>query len=151
VSVRIADQVAEMLRQGGIISEIRKKFRSASQVSEGVRIFLDEADGQVSQKRKTLEALDKELPENQTKLEECKDTVNTLSNETDALRILKQQLAADVNRLDEKKTILQTEITGLQEQGYTPSLLSKIKSIEPRSGPQLWSDLKVVSQRHQRK
>ena len=149
VPVRIADEVAEMLRLGGNVSEIRKKFRSASQVCEGLRIFLGEADGQVTEKRSALQALDKELSEKQTELEECKATVETLSKETGALRTEKQQLALDVDRLDERKSRLQDETNELQEQGYTPDLLGKIRSVEPRSGPRLWSDLKLASGRRQ--
>jgi chromosome segregation ATPase len=114
--VRIADQVAEILRQSGNISEIREKFRSASQVCEGLRIFLEEADGLVSEKRSTLQALDKELSAKQIELGECKTTVETLFNETGALRAEKQQLALDVERLDKKKSRLHDEITGLQQQ-----------------------------------
>lgn len=148
---RIADQVAEMLRQGGDISEIRKKFRSASQVAEGVRIFLDEIGSQINEERNALQALKKELSETRTKLAECKATVETLSKETGALRTEKQELTLDVSGLTEKKNRLQNEIADLKQQGYTPGLLTKIRSVEPRSGPQLWSDLKLASQCHQRK
>jgi chromosome segregation ATPase len=140
-----------MLRQRGNIGEIRKMFRSASQVAEGVRIFLNEADGQVSEKQSALQALDEELSAKHIELEECKATVETLSNKTGVLRTEKQQLVLDINRLGERKSRLQNEITDLQERGYTPDLLSKIRSLEPRGGPQLWSDLKLASHRHELK
>ncbi len=39
----------------------------------------------------------------------------------------------------------------MQERGYTEDILYKIRSAEARTGPRLWSDVKLASQRHQLK
>jgi predicted nucleic acid-binding Zn-ribbon protein len=112
---------------------------------------LDELEADVENRRAEISKFQREKTDLEAQVQGLKVEASTLSDETDALQAEKQQLTLNVKRLEERKSRLQNEITGLQEQGYAPDLLAKIKSVEPRSGPQLWSDLKLASQRHQLK
>jgi hypothetical protein len=47
--VKIADEVLAELRQGRSLKEIRTKFRSSSQIYEGLRIFLEQSEKTVEE------------------------------------------------------------------------------------------------------
>ena len=143
--MKIADEVAEELRKGGNLAEIRTKFRSASQVYEGLRTFLDESGRLVEERQADIQKTGEELSQIQAALEDVRVERERLSEEVGLLRAEKEQLGSEVNRLGDRRDCLKSEIHELREEGYTSDLLKKIKSVERRSGAELWSDLQTVA------
>ena len=146
--MKIADMVADDLRSGANLSQVRTKYRSVSQVYTGLQTFLDEADKLVEDRQTKIRRTMEELAEKQTELECVKAEKENLSKETETLRVEKEQLSSEaraLSQLGNKKDRLQGEIGEMRKQGYTPELLKKIGSVEPRNGAEFWFDLQSVS------
>ena len=70
--MRISDEILAELKKGTSLSEIRKKYRSQSQLYEALDIFLFEADGMVQERNITLQSVIGELSERKAELESVK-------------------------------------------------------------------------------
>lgn len=143
--MKIADEVAEELRKGGNLAEIRTKFRSASQVYEGLRNFLDGSGRLVDERQAAIQKTGEELSQIQAAVEDVRAERERLSEEVGLLRAEEEQLVSEVTRLGDQRDCLKSEIHELGKEGYTSDLLKKIRSVEPRSGAELWSDLQTVA------
>lgn len=144
--MKISDQVVEELRAGRSLQEIRTKFRSSSQVYEGLRTFLEQAGKSVEEMNVAISEKAEHLSKEQAELENAKAEVLELKGEAETLRLEKERLGSEVTQMRNERDCLKNEIEALHNQGYTEDILKKINNIEPRSGAELWSNLRTVSQ-----
>ncbi len=143
--MKIAEVVLEELHAGRNLSEIRTKYRSVSQVYEGVRTFLDESERLVSERQAALRKTAEQLVEEQAEVENARAEKQQFSREVGGQRLEKDQLGSEVMRMRKERDSLKDEIKSMRSRGYTPGLLKKIRSVEPRSGAELWADVQTVS------
>jgi FtsZ-binding cell division protein ZapB len=143
--MRVADEILDEFRQGKSVSEVRKKYRSKSQLYEALDRFLLEAESVVQEKRETLQKASEELSETQAELERVKAAKKAVSYEVEELRDEKENLDSEVPQLIGDRNALRAEVEELQKRGYTPAFLKKMRGLEPRNASLLWSDLKTVT------
>jgi chromosome segregation ATPase len=144
--LKISDQALEELRAGRSLQEIRTKFRSSSQVYEGLRTFLEQSDKLVVERKAAIVETAEQLSEKQAELENAEAEVQELKGEVETLRQEKEELHSEITGMRNERDSLKNTIEAMQSQGYTEDIVQKINSIEPRSGAELWSNLRTVSQ-----
>lgn len=140
----IKEEILEELRRGKPLAEIKEKFRSKSQLYEAIRQFTEEADKIVGEKQETLSQVQKDLLETKADLErknlEKEEAGREIGRFDRTIKKKNMEVAAKVEELDS----LRAAITELRAKGFTPEILKKIKSIESRSGPELWTQIRTV-------
>lgn len=65
---KIADEVLEELRQGRNLEEIRTKFRSSSQIYEGLRTFMEQSEKLAEETNAAIRETAEQLSEKRAEL-----------------------------------------------------------------------------------
>ena len=144
--MKIADEVLEELRQGRSLGGIRTKFKSSSQIYEGLRTFLEQSEKLVEETNAAVLKTTEQISNKQAELENTKAEKQGLCGEVETLQLEKEKSCSEVTQLRNERDCLQNAVEAMHSQGYTDDLLQKINTIEPRGGPELWSNLRTVSQ-----
>jgi len=145
----IKEEIVAELRNGTPLAEIRRKYRSQSQLYEAIREFLDEADKIVEEKQDQLEKAEESLLQSKAEFERINRQKEEALTELENLNKAKEKLIQEVRRRTEELDCLNADITGLQAKGFTSRILNEIKTIENRYGPDLLSQVKTVEKYRQ--
>lgn len=145
----IRDEILEELRKGTPLVEIRRKYRSQSQLYEAIRQFLEEADKIVKERQQKLQKVKAGLLEAEAKLKRVKRERLQVSREFRDLNQAREELSREVTRRTEELDRLNSDITELQTKGFTSEILKGLKTIQERSGPELLSQMETVDKYRQ--
>jgi len=147
--MRIKDEILEELRKRTPLAEIRRKYRSQSQLYEAIREFLEETDKIVEEGQERLEKVEGGLLEAETELKRVDHQKKEVSMEVEELSKSREKLSKEVARKTEHLDSLNKDIAELRVKGFTSQILKKIKTIEDRSGPELLSQVETVEKYRQ--
>jgi len=143
--MRIKEEILEEFRRGTSFAEIRRKYRSMSQLYEAIREYFVEAEKTSETIQKKLEKHKTDLLETKTGLKEAKRERKEVSKELHELIQARDELVEEVSRRNQELNSLLADITELSEKGYTSEILKKIKAIENRSGFELLEKVETVA------
>ena len=145
----LKDEILAELQNQTPIEEIRRRFRSQSQLYEAIREFLEEADEIVEERRERLSKVTSGLTEAEAELDSVNTEKEKVSVEVQELAEAKERLSGEVRDKDAELAGLIAEIKELQVRGFTLEILKEIKAVQDRSGPKLLSQVKTVEKYRQ--
>ncbi len=142
----IKDEILMELRKRMPLAEIKRKYRSQSQLYEAIREFLQEADKIAEEALERLGRVEKGLSEAETELKRLNCEREKVSGELHELVQTREKLIGDVRRRTEELQRLNADITELQAKGFTSEIVKKIMAIDSRSGSELLSQMETVEE-----
>jgi len=142
----IKTEILEKLRKKTPLVEIRRDYRSQSQLYEAIREFFGETEEIVEEKQKELEMIAGDLLESKDELDRINIEKVEISGKIQQLAKTKEKLVEEVAGKTAELGRLNAGMKELLAKGFTPEILSEIMAIESRSGPNLLSQIKTVEE-----
>jgi len=147
--MKLKDEILAELRNGTPIAEIRRNFRSQSQLYEAIREFLEKADEIVEETRDRLAKGDLALTEARAELDSVNREKEQVSVEVQELVDAKEKLSGEVRDNAEELAVLSADLQELQARGFTSEIVKEIKAVQDRWGPDLLREVKTVEKHRQ--
>jgi chromosome segregation ATPase len=127
-----------------LLDDVKRKYRSQSQLYEAFRIFSEEMHKRLNDMRENLRKIQEKLSEKNTEFQRVQSEWTKVDDEVAKLRREKQDLAGEVANMTKKRDGLRLEVTGLVKKGFSPKILEELKSVEARSGQELLARVKTA-------
>ena len=142
--MRILEEILQRLQEGAPLEEIKKNFRSQSQIYEAFRIFMKESDGLIEGKREENRKAHEDLQKAEDQLLTARHLTEEQSSKSEKLtrtnEILNREIAEKRARLDR----LNAGVAELRSKGITPETLAKIRGTETGSATELLARVKTA-------
>jgi hypothetical protein len=140
----IRDDILQDLRNGMSLVDVKKKYRSKSQLYEALRLFLDGLEKSLSSERENFQKVREKLSRTNAEFQSVESDRIKVAEEVAKLRREKQGQVAEVVNMTEKRDLLRLEVKRLEEKGFSPEILKQLKSVEARSGQELLSRVQTA-------
>jgi hypothetical protein len=127
-------ELLQELRKGAPLAEIRRKFRSQSQLYEALREYLEETEKTVDIKRRNLQQVEDELSEAKHEISRIDHERSIISERVTKAETQLKGLLAEVKRAAEKMGELVAAERSLTARGFSSEIMKKLSAIDAKSG-----------------
>ena len=148
----LKEKILEELKQGVPLKKLRTQYKSWSSLADAVRIYLSEADEDVTNLQEKLISMNREAiqlniskgnleTDIQRLEEERRKLASEVNGATKKLKKIKGNVEAKRSQLKE----LTAQLATLQDKGVTLNLVHKINKIEASTGTELLERVETAS------
>jgi DNA repair exonuclease SbcCD ATPase subunit len=134
--LRIADEVLIRLRDRESVGEVRRSYRSSSEVCKGFQKYMDELQEEIERARGDLTDAERKLAEKQEMTKDVED-----------LRAEKAGLQRDVNNKRAELDSYVERVEELRKRGFTESIVTRLSETVSLNGQEVWRVLEHVEER----
>jgi chromosome segregation ATPase len=162
--MRKVDEILAKMRKGVPLKEIKKKYRSQSQLYEAIRTFTTEAYREIQQKQMSLSSLGSQQTALERKARLLNSEANAIKKEmakekaahkawVDEVQKRKKQLQQELVSLDanlkskqQELSTIKAKLDGLAKIGVTTKFVARICTMEFESGDNLLERVRTASE-----
>jgi chromosome segregation ATPase len=143
--LRIVDEILQRLRERAPLEEIKKSYRSQSQIYEALRIYMQELNGLIERKREETRKAHEDLQKVEDQVLTARRPAEEQSSKAEKLtqtnKVVDREIAEKKTRIDR----LNAGVAELQSKGITFETLENIRGTETSSGAELVARVKTAA------
>jgi hypothetical protein len=131
------------------LDDVKKKYRSQSQLYEAFRIFSEEMEQRLNDARENLRKVQENLSRTGAELRSVQNDRTKVADEVAKRRQERDHLKGELRDMTKKRDKRCLEVKRLEKKGYTPGIIKKLKLVDARSGPELLSRVQTAEKHDQ--